>query len=111
VQDSKLRRSSPTGGAQRFITIRATAATTLASHAAIETCQTLQRSFVVGGIGLHTGEYAVVRIMPAFAGDGRYFVRVSEGANHSSWLIDRPDGEHMPGGRGAPLSLCFSEVQ
>lgn len=43
--------------------------------------QTLWRSFVIGGIGLHSGEVAYVRVRPAFAGDGRYFVRVSENTN------------------------------
>lgn len=43
--------------------------------------QTLNTSFTIGGIGLHTGEYAIVRVRPAFAGDGRYFVRVPDGTN------------------------------
>eukprot|EP00891_Asterochloris_glomerata_P004694 jgi/Astpho2/4694/Aster-00253 len=41
--------------------------------------QTLKQSFLLGGVGLHTGEYATVRIMPAMAGEGRYFVRVPQG--------------------------------
>ncbi|GLI69505.1 hypothetical protein VaNZ11_014139 [Volvox africanus] len=45
--------------------------------------QTLWSSFTLAGIGLHTGEYACVRIRPAFAGEGRYFVRVPEGTNAS----------------------------
>ncbi|GFR46224.1 hypothetical protein Agub_g7768, partial [Astrephomene gubernaculifera] len=43
--------------------------------------QTLWSSFCLGGIGLHSGEYAVVRVRPAFAGEGRYFVRVEDGTN------------------------------
>ncbi|EFJ46631.1 hypothetical protein VOLCADRAFT_105382 [Volvox carteri f. nagariensis] len=43
--------------------------------------QTLWTSFALAGIGLHTGEYACVRVRPAFAGEGRYFVRVAEGTN------------------------------
>eukprot|EP00192_Tetraselmis_astigmatica_P005761 CAMPEP_0117668812 /NCGR_PEP_ID=MMETSP0804-20121206/11766_1 /TAXON_ID=1074897 /ORGANISM="Tetraselmis astigmatica, Strain CCMP880" /LENGTH=522 /DNA_ID=CAMNT_0005476763 /DNA_START=111 /DNA_END=1679 /DNA_ORIENTATION=+ len=43
--------------------------------------QTLSKSFTVGGIGLHTGEYVTVRVMPAYAGEGRYFVRVPDGTN------------------------------
>ncbi|KAK9904226.1 hypothetical protein WJX75_007256 [Coccomyxa subellipsoidea] len=41
--------------------------------------QTVKRSFTLGGIGLHSGEYAAVRVRPAFAGEGRYFVRVPLG--------------------------------
>eukprot|EP00775_Hariotina_reticulata_P013611 gene13611-13736_t len=41
--------------------------------------QTVIKSFTIGGVGLHSGEYAVVRVRPAFAGEGRYFVRVPEG--------------------------------
>ncbi|GFH16673.1 uncharacterized protein HaLaN_13139 [Haematococcus lacustris] len=41
--------------------------------------QTLMKSFTIGGIGLHTGEYTTVRVRPAFANEGRYFVRVPEG--------------------------------
>lgn len=58
--------------------------------------QTLNRSFILGGIGLHSGDYAWVRVRPAFAGEGRYFVRVPEGTN--AHLFD-PDAtalaEHM----------------
>ncbi|KAG2485268.1 hypothetical protein HYH03_015943 [Edaphochlamys debaryana] len=43
--------------------------------------QTLWASFTVSGIGLHTGETACVRVRPAFAGEGRYFVRVPQGTN------------------------------
>ncbi|KAG2441679.1 hypothetical protein HXX76_003297 [Chlamydomonas incerta] len=43
--------------------------------------QTLWASFTIAGVGLHSGEYAVVRVRPAFAGEGRYFVRVPEGTN------------------------------
>lgn len=58
--------------------------------------QTLWRSFTVGGVGLHTGEYATVRVRPAFAGEGRYFVRVAEGTNEgrmdlSMWAFDPAD--------------------
>eukprot|EP00798_Chlamydomonas_sp_ICE-L_P001914 gene1914-33327_t len=38
--------------------------------------QTLIRSFTLGGIGLHSGELSMIRVRPAFAGEGRYFVRV-----------------------------------
>ena len=41
--------------------------------------QTLWRSFLLGGIGLHSGEMSYVRVRPAFAGDGRYFVRMRPG--------------------------------
>ena len=35
----------------------------------------------MGGIGLHTGEYSYLRVRPAFANEGRYFVRVPPGTN------------------------------
>lgn len=65
--------------------------------------QTLRRSFTVGGIGLHTGEYAIVRVMPAFAGEGRYFVRVPCGTNEHEWEVEQPqeralEGEGEPAG-------------
>ena len=41
--------------------------------------QTLRRSFTLLGIGLHSGEVETVRVCPAFAGEGRYFVRVPVG--------------------------------
>ncbi|BDA45737.1 probable UDP-3-O-acyl-N-acetylglucosamine deacetylase 5, m [Coccomyxa sp. Obi] len=41
--------------------------------------QTVKRSFTLGGIGLHSGNFASVRVRPAFAGEGRYFVRVPFG--------------------------------
>ncbi|PSC74552.1 UDP-3-O-[3-hydroxymyristoyl] N-acetylglucosamine deacetylase 2 [Micractinium conductrix] len=52
--------------------------------------QTLRRSFTVGGVGLHTGEYAVVRVVPAPAGKGRYFVRVPKGTNEGLWVVEQP---------------------
>eukprot|EP00882_Tetradesmus_deserticola_P033080 GHRQ01037754.1.p1 GENE.GHRQ01037754.1~~GHRQ01037754.1.p1 ORF type:complete len:292 (+),score=84.52 GHRQ01037754.1:643-1518(+) len=50
--------------------------------------QTLLKSFTLGGIGLHSAEYAVVRVRPAFAGEGRYFVRVPEGTNAPRFQFD-----------------------
>ncbi|KAK9847002.1 hypothetical protein WJX84_008281 [Apatococcus fuscideae] len=66
--------------------------------------QTLARSFTIGGLGLHTGEYAYVRVRPAFADEGRYFVRVPEGTNSHRFSIEeaRPMGvedETLQGGR------------
>ncbi|KAL4854079.1 putative UDP-3-O-acyl-N-acetylglucosamine deacetylase 5 [Chlorella vulgaris] len=58
--------------------------------------QTLRRSFAVGGIGLHTGEYALVRVLPAFAGDGRYFVRCLPGTNSHHWELEQPRTHKLP---------------
>ena len=44
--------------------------------------QTLTSSFELSGVGLHSGKYTQVRVLPANAGEGRYFVRVD--------LSDRP---------------------
>lgn len=92
--------------------------------------QTLLRSFTLGGIGLHTGEYgqsplsffsppdtphsnpfhtlpwyftkfthhtthtiqisAIVRVRPASAGEGRYFVRVPPGTNAPFFSLEAP---------------------
>ena len=41
--------------------------------------QTLRRSFTLCGMGLHSGEVETVRVCPAFANEGRYFVRVPSG--------------------------------
>jgi UDP-3-O-[3-hydroxymyristoyl] N-acetylglucosamine deacetylase len=37
---------------------------------------TIKESFVLSGVGLHSGAKTQVRVMPANTGDGRYFVRV-----------------------------------
>lgn len=52
--------------------------------------QTLLRSFTLGGIGLHTGEYAYVCVRPAQAGEGRYFVRVPTGTNAHQYQVEPP---------------------
>lgn len=52
--------------------------------------QTLIKSFTLGGIGLHTGEYAYVRVRPAFASEGRYFVRVPPGTNSGLFELQEP---------------------
>uniref|UniRef100_A0A7S3R5S0 UDP-3-O-acyl-N-acetylglucosamine deacetylase n=1 Tax=Dunaliella tertiolecta TaxID=3047 RepID=A0A7S3R5S0_DUNTE len=52
--------------------------------------QTLQRSFTLGGLGLHTAEYATVCVKPACANEGRYFVRVPEGTNQGKFEIQEP---------------------
>lgn len=49
--------------------------------------QTLVKSFTLGGIGLHTAEYAFIRVRPAAAGEGRYFVRVPKGTNASEFVV------------------------
>ncbi|MFB2839173.1 UDP-3-O-acyl-N-acetylglucosamine deacetylase [Floridanema evergladense] len=38
--------------------------------------QTLANSFELSGVGLHSGIATKVRVLPALAGEGRYFVRV-----------------------------------
>lgn len=50
--------------------------------------QTMKRAFVLGGVGLHTAEYAFIRVIPARAGEGRYFVRVPEGTISRSKLVE-----------------------
>ncbi|KAF5842420.1 hypothetical protein DUNSADRAFT_7403 [Dunaliella salina] len=52
--------------------------------------QTLQRSFTLGGLGLHTAEYATVCVKPACANEGRYFVRVPQGTNEGKFEIEEP---------------------
>lgn len=60
--------------------------------------QTLARSFTLGGIGLHTGRFHTVRLRPAHAGEGRYFVRVPAGTNAERWDPERAaDGEALAG--------------
>lgn len=51
--------------------------------------QTVKESFTLGGLGLHTAEYAHIRVRPAYAGEGRYFVRVPPGTN--SHLFEMED--------------------
>ncbi|MEW5312073.1 MAG: hypothetical protein WDW38_003730 [Sanguina aurantia] len=57
--------------------------------------QTLYTSFTLGGIGLHSGEFATVRVRPALAGEGRYFVRMPVGTNRD--LADMNQPEEVPG--------------
>lgn len=45
----------------------------------------------LGGIGLQTGQYAYVRVRPALAGEGRYFVRVPPGTNAARFVVDEPE--------------------
>lgn len=49
--------------------------------------QTLWRSFTLAGVGLHSGELSCVRVRPAFAGEGRYFVRVAPGTNAARFAV------------------------
>lgn len=59
--------------------------------------QTLRKSFTLGGIGIHSAEYAYVRVRPAYAGEGRYFVRVPEGTNSDRFVIPENQGfEELP---------------
>ncbi|PNH05625.1 hypothetical protein TSOC_008133, partial [Tetrabaena socialis] len=60
--------------------------------------QTLWASFTVNGVGLHTGERACVRVRPAFAGEGRYFVRVPDGTNIGLVGFRGPRGEQAEQG-------------
>ena len=41
--------------------------------------QTVRRAFTILGIGMHSGEVEAVRVCPAHANEGRYFVRVPKG--------------------------------
>ncbi|KAL3153399.1 hypothetical protein ABBQ38_011737 [Trebouxia sp. C0009 RCD-2024] len=50
--------------------------------------QTVKNSFALGGLGLHTGEYATVLVMPAHADEGRYFVRVPLGTNSHLFSLE-----------------------
>ncbi|EFN51792.1 expressed protein [Chlorella variabilis] len=66
--------------------------------------QTLRRPFALGGIGLHTGEYALVRVLPAFAGDGRYFVHVPLGTNSRHWALEQPEVQDLKACKAAEAS-------
>ena len=54
--------------------------------------QTVKKAFVVSGFGLHSGEDEIVRVCPAYANEGRYFVRVSDDS------IEKETGEDEDGG-------------
>ena len=60
----------------------------------IEQQQTVQRSFTLGGVGLHSGQYAFVCVKPALAGEGRYFVRVPPGPNAADYRPEAPQLLH-----------------
>lgn len=53
--------------------------------------QTLRQSFIIGGVGLHGGDFTYVRVSPAFPREGRYFVLVPEGiiSEHPSQTADK----------------------
>ncbi|MBD1905694.1 UDP-3-O-acyl-N-acetylglucosamine deacetylase [Funiculus sociatus GB2-A5] len=59
--------------------------------------QTLGASFELSGIGLHSGVVTHVRVLPAEAGEGRYFVRV-----------DLPDSPQIPARVKAVVSTTLS---
>lgn len=67
--------------------------------------QTLRRSFTLLGIGLHSGEVESVRVCPAFAGEGRYFVRVPAGT------IPPAAAEDEEGGSFSRQGLSSEEVE
>ena len=54
--------------------------------------QTVRRSFALVGIGLHSGEVETVRVCPARAGEGRYFVRVPAGTVPADAARDETGG-------------------
>jgi UDP-3-O-acyl-N-acetylglucosamine deacetylase len=62
--------------------------------------QTLCRDFVLGGIGLHSAEYAHIRVRPASAGDGRYFVIVPKGTISDCPTYDVERKQLEDAGRG-----------
>lgn len=53
--------------------------------------QTVQRSFTIGGIGLHTAKQSYVRVRPAPAGTGRFFVIVPPGTNSERFVMEAPN--------------------
>ena len=48
--------------------------------------RTVRRSFTLVGVGLHSGEWETVRVCPARAGEGRYFVRVAPGTDRKKTI-------------------------
>ena len=61
--------------------------------------QTLRRSVTRIGIGMHTGRPCAVRLRPARAGEGRYFVRVKTGTIDLTTFPQVPwatPAEHVP---------------
>lgn len=67
--------------------------------------QTLRRSFTLLGIGLHSGEVETIRVCPAFAGEGRYFIRVPAGT------IPPAAAEDAEGGSFSRQGLSSEEVE
>lgn len=61
--------------------------------------QTLKRSVTRIGIGMHEGRPSAVRLRPAHAGEGRYFVRVPRGSIDLStfpMMPWSPPSDHVP---------------
>jgi len=56
--------------------MKETTASTLALEKGSKMQQTVAKAFTQSGVGLHTGLEVQVRVLPAAAGTGRYFVRV-----------------------------------
>ena len=67
--------------------------------------QTVRRSFTLIGVGLHSGEWETVRVCPARAGEGRYFVRVPPGT------IPETAADDVEGGAFAREGLTEEETE
>lgn len=66
------------------------------NHSVVPTChwlqtaqpqQTISKPVTREGIGLHSGERATLRLLPADAGEGRYFVQLSKEANKEAVIV------------------------
>uniref|UniRef100_A0A7S0IE45 UDP-3-O-acyl-N-acetylglucosamine deacetylase n=1 Tax=Micromonas pusilla TaxID=38833 RepID=A0A7S0IE45_MICPS len=67
--------------------------------------QTVRRSFTLISVGLHSGEWETVRVCPARAGEGRYFVRVPPGT------IPETAADDVEGGAFAREGLTEEETE
>lgn len=65
-------------------------------HSVVPTChslqtaqpqQTISKPVTREGIGLHSGERATLRLLPAGAGEGRYFVQLPKEANKEAVIV------------------------
>jgi UDP-3-O-[3-hydroxymyristoyl] N-acetylglucosamine deacetylase len=66
------------------------------NHSVVPTChllqtaqpqQTISKPVTREGIGLHSGERATLRLLPAGAGEGRYFVQLPKEANKEAVIV------------------------
>eukprot|EP00250_Pteridium_aquilinum_P001367 c11570_g2_i1 orf=3-443(-) len=71
--------------------------------------RTISKAISRSGIGLHTGTLCYLKLLPAAAGEGRYFVYLAEGSQKQDEEVRVPASIHSV--KDTTLSTCIGEGQ